>query len=169
MWNALFKRKVVFRFSLQQFETDDGCFFKRRNRVSNLTAQKKLLYDLNLGRSPNFLRRFPYYGVLLSYGSAGGGTCGTHIIYIYIYFCVCACVYMCVCVKEEQPDKYKVCFQLQIWIIYNRNMLYLSMTSNLANIWQSPTLSVNNWITIWKLKRFGFRDIWITRGLSVNL
>ena len=40
MWNALFRRKIVFRFSLQQFETDDGCFFKRRNRVSNLTAQK---------------------------------------------------------------------------------------------------------------------------------
>ena len=41
MWNALFRRKIVFRFSLQQFETDDGCLFKRRNRVSNLTAQKK--------------------------------------------------------------------------------------------------------------------------------
>ena len=100
MWNALFRRKIVFRFSLQQFETDDGCFFKRRNRVSNLTAQKKLLYDLNLGRSPNFLRKFPYYRVLLSYGSAGGGTCGTHIICIYIYFCVGACVYVCVCKRR---------------------------------------------------------------------
>ena len=83
MWNALFRRKIVFRFSLQQFETDDGCFFKRRNWVSNLTAQKKLLYNLNLGWSPKFLRKFPYSTVLLSYGSAGRGTCGTHIIYIY--------------------------------------------------------------------------------------
>ena len=101
MWNALFRRKIVFRFSLQQFETDDGCFFKRRNRrnqVSNLTAQKELLYNLNLGWSSKFLRKFPYSRVLQSYGSAGRGTCGTHIIDIYIYIYIY--IYLCVCKRR---------------------------------------------------------------------
>ena len=42
------EEKKLFRLSLPQFETDDGCFSKRKNRVSNLTAQIKLLHDLIL-------------------------------------------------------------------------------------------------------------------------
>ena len=42
------EEKKLFRLSLQQFETDDGCFSKRKNGISNLTAQIKLLHDLIL-------------------------------------------------------------------------------------------------------------------------
>ena len=62
MWNALFRRKIVFRFSLQQFETDDGCFFKRRNRVSNLTAQKNFCTIWILVGLQNFWWNFHILG-----------------------------------------------------------------------------------------------------------
>ena len=62
MWNALFRRKIVFRFSLQQFETDDGCFFKRRNRVSNLTAQKNFCTIWILVGLQNFWGNFHILG-----------------------------------------------------------------------------------------------------------
>ena len=57
MWNALSRIKIVFRFSLQQFKTDDGCFFKRRNRVSNLSSAQFESWVIGL---QNFARKFPY-------------------------------------------------------------------------------------------------------------
>ena len=36
--NDVKRTTEVFRFSSQQFKTDDGCFFKKMNRVSILIA-----------------------------------------------------------------------------------------------------------------------------------
>ena len=99
----------MFRFNLQQFKTDDGCFFKRRNQIksgfkSNRSNNTSAQFESWVVGLRNFVRKFPYSWVLLNYGSADRGTSGTHI-YIYIYFFFF--------VYEEQWDKYKVFSRVQ--------------------------------------------------------